>query len=134
MERGYEGSVPGSFLCFMTQTRTHLHTHTHMHTHTHVHMHTHTHTHTHSWGDGCGRPGTYGVYTRVSQFVEWVNATLATFNDTLPYPNATYAQLSGVCVWLFFLCLCVCVCVGACVPVHKRRCAWLVCFGVLAWP
>lgn len=26
-----------------------------------------------SWGDGCGRIGKYGVYTRVSKFVRWIN-------------------------------------------------------------
>ena len=25
-----------------------------------------------SWGDGCAVPGTYGVYTRVEQYVDWV--------------------------------------------------------------
>ena len=27
-----------------------------------------------SFGIGCGRPGAYGVYTRVSQYVEWIDA------------------------------------------------------------
>jgi len=26
-----------------------------------------------SWGDGCGRIGKYGVYTRVSVFARWIN-------------------------------------------------------------
>lgn len=26
-----------------------------------------------SWGDGCGRIGKYGVYTRVSAFARWIN-------------------------------------------------------------
>ena len=26
-----------------------------------------------SWGDGCGRIGKYGVYTRLSKFVRWIN-------------------------------------------------------------
>lgn len=29
-----------------------------------------------SWGDGCGNVGKYGVYTRVSNFVTWINTAL----------------------------------------------------------
>ena len=25
-----------------------------------------------SWGDGCAVPGTYGVYARVTQYMDWV--------------------------------------------------------------
>ena len=29
-----------------------------------------------SWGEGCARAKSYGVYTRVSSYIDWINATM----------------------------------------------------------
>jgi hypothetical protein len=37
-----------------------------------------------SWGEGCGKPGKYGVYTRISAFAEWIRQIVP---ELLPEPG-----------------------------------------------
>lgn len=33
-----------------------------------------------SWGDGCATRGSYGIYTKVSNYIEWINNTITNVN------------------------------------------------------
>jgi secreted trypsin-like serine protease len=47
-----------------------------------------------SFGDGCALPGTYGVYTRVSRFSDWVSETVCS-SEEVPEPPTISLDLSA---------------------------------------
>lgn len=38
-----------------------------------------------SWGDGCGRAGVPGVYSKVSTSLQWIEDTICALTDTMPW-------------------------------------------------
>lgn len=50
-----------------------------------------------SHGNGCARPGEYGVYTRVAIYLEWIDSSIKSFNTLA---GETKSQCPGyVCIW-----------------------------------
>jgi len=49
-----------------------------------------------SFGDGCAKPGSFGVYTRVARFTDWINNTMAGGDSTDPGITEVKPPQSGV--------------------------------------
>ncbi|XP_071961348.1 transmembrane protease serine 9-like [Antedon mediterranea] len=48
-----------------------------------------------SWGEGCGRPGKYGFYTRISAFLDWITNVI--LGETPCPPLETSANVEADC-------------------------------------
>ena len=48
-----------------------------------------------SFGDGCAKPGSFGVYTRVARFTDWINNTMNGVDPSVPGITDIKAQGEG---------------------------------------